>query len=393
MRVRFIIILAISLVAILKGGTHYVSKTGSSVTPYTTWATAADSIQKAIDVSSFGDTVYVGTGVYIEEIQMIRGLTLLGNGIDSTIIDYSSFPTFGVAVRMPDHTILKNVGIKCSLWEDATHQHAIMTDDTVLTYYEVLISNNKIYDGRNAITAYNLKGNISNNIIIGAYNGIQLNTSSWNLNQLVTNNFVSTYSTCITCIYGARPNIINNTLITERGYGYYKWLVDSLKLFNNLIISTDNSNDSWALVSAEQPAVIKNNIIIGAFEYGIVAANGNIVKNNIVLNCKNGIRVWEGHQPVMEYNNSWNNVTNYINLPDDDTTNLSVNPMFFGTDSNDVRLQMYSPMIDAGSPEIHDVDGSRSDLGIYGGPYGSYYRYIDYPPLKPESVDHEIGAI
>jgi hypothetical protein len=39
---------------------RYVSKTGTSIPPYTTWETASDSIQKAIDASLSGDTVIVG---------------------------------------------------------------------------------------------------------------------------------------------------------------------------------------------------------------------------------------------------------------------------------------------------------------------------------------------
>ena len=45
---------------------RYVSTTGSSVPPYTTWATASDSIQKAINICNDGDTVVVANGVYKE---------------------------------------------------------------------------------------------------------------------------------------------------------------------------------------------------------------------------------------------------------------------------------------------------------------------------------------
>jgi len=70
--------------------THYVSKTGSHTYPYTSWATAADSIQKGINAISYGDTVRVGAGTYREyDITMTSGITLIGAGIDSSIIDAS----------------------------------------------------------------------------------------------------------------------------------------------------------------------------------------------------------------------------------------------------------------------------------------------------------------
>jgi hypothetical protein len=62
--------------------------------------------------------------------------------------------------------------------------------------------------------------------------------------------------------------------------------------------------------------------------------------------------------------------------------------MFVNEDSLDFRLQMFSPLIDAGDPEILDKDGSRSDIGLLGGPYGSEeYKYIDYPPRPPVILD------
>ncbi len=38
---------------------RYVSHSGSNTPPYLTWETAADSIMSAINISSFGDTIYV----------------------------------------------------------------------------------------------------------------------------------------------------------------------------------------------------------------------------------------------------------------------------------------------------------------------------------------------
>lgn len=66
--------------------THYVSKTGSDIHPYTSWETAALSIQSAIDASSEGDTVLVAPGTYERGIMMKSGVTLIGAGSDVTAI-------------------------------------------------------------------------------------------------------------------------------------------------------------------------------------------------------------------------------------------------------------------------------------------------------------------
>ncbi len=47
---------------------------------------------------------------------------------------------------------------------------------------------------------------------------------------------------------------------------------------------------------------------------------------------------------------------------------------------------MFSPLIDAGDPTILDRDGSRSDIGLYGGPYGWTYTYNDLAPRPPHNV-------
>jgi len=60
--------------------------------------------------------------------------------------------------------------------------------------------------------------------------------------------------------------------------------------------------------------------------------------------------------------------------------------MFVNPDSLDFHLQMYSPLIDAGDPNILDVDGSRSDIGLWGGPYGGRYTYRDLAPKPPSNL-------
>ncbi|GJQ32676.1 MAG: hypothetical protein HBSAPP04_15150 [Ignavibacteriaceae bacterium] len=88
----------------------------------------------------------------------------------------------------------------------------------------------------------------------------------------------------------------------------------------------------------------------------------------------------------ISYNNFYGNgtISNDISKLNPDTLiYTSFDPMYEGTDSTNYRLQMYSPLIDAGDPTILDVDGTRSDIGRYGGPYGQRYDYLDLAPKKP----------
>ncbi len=78
----------------LNATVRFVSKTGSSTPPYLTWETRADSIQKCINICVFGDTIYVANGVYQEQVVMIPGLSLIGAGMDSCVIDIYLLPEF-----------------------------------------------------------------------------------------------------------------------------------------------------------------------------------------------------------------------------------------------------------------------------------------------------------
>jgi hypothetical protein len=56
------------------------------------------------------------------------------------------------------------------------------------------------------------------------------------------------------------------------------------------------------------------------------------------------------------------------------------------SDEDGFRLQMYSPCIDAGHPDILDIDSTRSDIGYTGGPGGISYEYQDLSPEKPDTL-------
>jgi parallel beta-helix repeat protein len=160
------------------------------------------------------------------------------------------------------------------------------------------------------------------------------------------------------------------------------------RIMNNLIIAENGYDGIYGNGSTK---VIINNYITGnLYSYGINNIGpGDTVKNNVITNCGGGISVWNNQDITIQNNNAWrNDINNAGFVPD--TTNLSVDPMIVNDDSTqgelDFRLQMYSPLIDAGDPTILDRDGSRSDIGLYGGPYGWTYTYQDLAPRPPHNV-------
>jgi len=69
---------------------HYVSNTGGSVYPYTSWTTAATNIQNAVNAATSGDTVLLTNGTYdaISQVLVAKDITLTSvNGASETIVD------------------------------------------------------------------------------------------------------------------------------------------------------------------------------------------------------------------------------------------------------------------------------------------------------------------
>ncbi|MBK8660826.1 MAG: hypothetical protein IPN18_03030 [Ignavibacteriales bacterium] len=89
---------------------RYVSKTGTSTPPYTSWETAADSIMKAMNLSIQGDSIIVGEGVFTEIVRFNRGVTLIGMGWESTIIKL--IPDSSYAVILKDQCEIKNLKVE-----------------------------------------------------------------------------------------------------------------------------------------------------------------------------------------------------------------------------------------------------------------------------------------
>ena len=68
-------------------------------------------------------------------------------------------------------------------------------------------------------------------------------------------------------------------------------------------------------------------------------------------------------------------IVKYLHLPESSGTgNISDAPKFVDANAGDFHLQSNSPCIDAGNPgeSYNDVDGTRNDIGAYGGPYGDW---------------------
>jgi parallel beta-helix repeat protein len=376
------------LIVVLKMGsgladTHYVSKTGSDEYPYTSWATAADSIQMVINAASAGDTVRVGAGTYRELVTMIPGMVLLGAGMDSSII--YPYPNSGRdVVYGQDSSIIEGFHIK-GLFDGIYN-----SVDAKLKR----ISNNRISQCYVGTGPGSGTTEVSNNVIEDNQIGI---SSDFGDKSLIINNTFSNNDEAISLWTSGGPTIIKNIIADNNFEAISGDFTDSLFVENNLIYNVSNSFPIYLVKFSGQSetAPIKNNTIAGNRSHAAISINSfsNEITNNIFSKSFCAVRAYKynGYDciPQISYNDFWDNVQYYSieNGAGIDTSlggNIYLDPMFIGGD--DYHLQYGSPCIDAGDPNIKDPDSSRSDIGCYGGAWGETYPYQDYPPKAPDSL-------
>jgi len=375
------------------GTVRFVSKTGSSTPPYTSWETASDSIQKCINICGFGDTVYVANGVYKERIDMIPGLNLIGAGMDSCIVDTREFTYASgfYSIKVADSCLAAGLHI---ITYDNNHGFGFYIREQPGITINSTICNNKIEQATEGIA---FSGFNTTNSSVFIYKNWILNVEVGILCMLnrpmVLENIIYPIMGGLASNINSSPTYLNNTIIMEKasnlssGFSDFYDIISTVK--NNLFVTLDNSGHVG--IKAYSDTVINNNVI-GPWTYGIATVGvinyDAVIKNNHIEKTQKALRYdydTGAIPPLFKYNNLWGNQTNFTNFSAD-TTNSYNDPMFVSEDSADYHLQMYSPLIDAGDPTILDKDGSRSDIGLFGGSYGGSYKYLDLAPRSPVNL-------
>jgi hypothetical protein len=376
------IILLITYCLPLTATVRYVSHEGNNTPPYLTWETAADSIMSAINISVFGDTIYVANGVYEEQVIMIPGLTLIGAGMDSCRIDTRDLPFTSEfnSIEVADSCFLSSFRI---LTKNVNSGNGILIDSgikSIVEYCRIQEANNGIV----IFAGFDNKPLVSNNIILEVTDGITTVFAQ----ALIKENIIYPKEDGLVSQINSSPTYINNIVVFDNLFSIagFKDGLDFLSILkNNLFLKVSGSGGAYGMKSYEDTLI--NNIVIGEWGRGIFTA-GSDIRNNQIENTLTGVKYDVGSglpEPDFQHNNLWQNQTNFQNFSAD-TTNLSVDPMFVNEDIMDFHLQMFSPLIDAGDPNVLDVDGSRSDIGLWGGPYGGRYTYRDLAPKPPSNL-------
>jgi parallel beta-helix repeat protein len=181
---------------------------------------------------------------------------------------------------------------------------------------------------------------------------------------------------------GADSTILTGAVNAEgaKGGGIIRFQIEdgihaigsSLSLHNS-VVSGFNGNAVWG---TKTDFYLINNIFAGNNQDAIFLHDSStaLIKNNIIVNNTGfGINGVESAIAVIDYNDVWNNLENYHEFLPAGPHDISEDPLFIDYEDGDFHLQSGSPGIDAGDPDpvFNDPDGSRNDMGAFGGFLGS----------------------
>lgn len=141
-------------------------------------------------------------------------------------------------------------------------------------------------------------------------------------------------------------------------------------------------------------ATIKNCCILDNNYYGVSVQRGGGLNFNLVTKSSVVNSICFGNRPndfVLDYT-SYYNITYYgrsycngnLERGKFTTGNINLDPRFVDAQNGDLHLSDNSPCRDSGNPALLDPDGTRSDMGYYGGPDTPIFPIVTKIKLVPQ---------
>ena len=265
-------------------------------------------IQDAVDNASEGDTVYVKKGTYHENVAINKSLTLIGENLDTTIIEGAPSEGYRIPIR-----------IQCD---------------------NVAVSGFKLLYGYSGIQMWGVQNcTISGNRIAGGEHGIEVSSSEYN--NITGNIFESIGLSAAIRLYGASHNFVCGNHISDCVEG-----IQLIGSHNNTV--TENVikdcmrvtiNVGIRLQNADLNTVVRNNITRSGTGLTIYASNNNTICQNNFLYNDAQISANEWYALTFGYNISVNTINqNYwsdYNGTDSDGDGIGDTPYIIDENNQD----------------------------------------------------------
>lgn len=365
-----------------------------------TWDRPFDTIGEAMAASSQGDTVVVAAGIYRERVRIEEGRFLKGSGplvskiwfeadsdMEDPLVTFDRVSEGGISgfeVRRRSEMLYDYEAIVNS--QDSSpviRSNHIVSEGHTMMGCTIQLSGESPSGGRPIV-----EGNLIE--VIGAGMGIRCSDSAplitgnrflvgtpeseqwgldrtgiscWSSDALIVGNLFGLCAedeigadVCygVRCLRTSSPTVANNIFEMQAapgaGVGLMTHPGSSPKIVNNLIHGLETGLLCW---TSSSTFLAENNVIWG---------------NKTGLNCRE-----QGSTVESSYNLFWENESDYEGCAAG-AGDFNADPLFVDPEVGDFALAENSPCVDAGDPDpaYNDPDGSRNDIGIFGGPYAPY---------------------
>ncbi len=151
-------------------------------------------------------------------------------------------------------------------------------------------------------------------------------------------------------------------------------------LFRNSIFVGNSASDDGGAFYVKRGhlqldfVVAHDNVAGTASGFAMKPLGSAEVSNSIISGHSGGTFIVAEEDGTIEFSWSdlWDNDGAFVDTVDPvgDDGNIAVDPEFVDPGDDDFNLEAGSPCEDAGDPGISDVNGTRADMGAYGGPHG-----------------------
>lgn len=328
-------------------------------------------IQEAIDAAESGQTIRVAAGTYIENLSLKENISVIGESAEHTIIDGGGTDVVWGAdgAKISGFTLTNGGDSGVFAWSTSpTIENCIITncDQGIATAADAIIHSNiiaqnsgyGIFAGTSSSIGRPASPTITNNLII--QNGSDASgLTLYEAGGLIVNNTIDANGTFgINVSKGSDPISIEikNNLITNNGWyglnGYAFDNVTQISDYNNVW------NNAWGNYDDLQPGSNSGsedpfyvNPLVRPASKKSITGRSNI--SDQISSSRNNVNDKRDQTSQKAHHRRANKQAPQTLLP-----------------SFDYHLQTTSPCIDAGDPlsQYFDPDGSRNDLGAYGGP-------------------------
>lgn len=277
-------------------------------------------IQDAINSASDGDTIYVYSGFYYENVLVDKQISLLGEDRDTTVIDGGKIDNV-ISINV-DNVKIENVSVRNSPYRSPDRD----------SYAGIhIISNNnfivdcKIYDNYWGISVIGDDNHIRLNNIIRNVVGMRLEDADYNI---INKNSILDNDLGIVAYYSNGNSLVENKIVnTTTGLGFEDIGEAIIIIYSNNNLLSDNhilSNDGGIVIVYSDNNEISNNNIKNNAHRSIkldFSRNNLIYENNFINNGRFGIirsRIFIFSSLIGDYsfsnsNNKWDR--NYWDRP------------------------------------------------------------------------------